>query len=72
VIGLPLAYCGVAMGRGLLTGKYAYFFIDIGKYGLSQVLFNIAALALLYVGLMAALIGLDRWLARASTPAAIG
>jgi hypothetical protein len=71
-MGLPLAYCAVAMGRGLLTGKYAYFFIDIGKYGLSQVLLNIAALALLYVALMAALIGLDRWLARGTAPAAIG
>ena len=69
-IGLPLGYCGVAMGRGLLTGKYAYFFIDIGKYGLSQVLFNIAALTLLHVGLMAALIGLDRWLARRAATAA--
>lgn len=72
VIGLPLAYSGVAMGRGLLTGKYAYFFIDIGKYGLAQVLFNITALALLYVGLMAALIGLDRWLARHTATAAVG
>ncbi len=72
VIGLPLAYCAVAMVRGLLTGKYAYFFIDIGKYGLAQVLFNIAALALLYVGLMAALIGLDRWLARQTAPATTG
>ena len=71
-MGLPLAYCAVAMGRGLLTGKYAYFFIDIDKYGLAQVLFNIAALALLYVGLMAALIGLDRWLARNATPATTG
>lgn len=72
VIGLPLAYSGVAMGRGLLTGKYAYFFIDIGKYGLAQVLFNITALALLYVALMAALIGLDRWLARHTATAATG
>jgi hypothetical protein len=72
VIGLPLAYCAVAMARGLLTGKYAYFFIDIGKYGLSQVLINIAALALLYVGLIAALIGLDRWLARQAAQATVG
>lgn len=69
---LPLAYCGVAMGRGLLTGKYAYFFIDINKYGLSQVMLNIAALVVFFIGLMAALIALDRWLARNDAPAAIG
>lgn len=71
-MGLPLAYCCVAMGRGLLTGKYAYFFIDINKYGLSQVMLNIAALVAFFVGLMAALIGLDRWLARSEAPAASG
>ena len=63
-MGLPLAYCGVAMARGLLTGKYAYFFIDIDKYGLAQVVTNIAALVVFFIGLMAALIALDRWLAR--------
>jgi hypothetical protein len=71
-MGLPLAYCCIAMGRGLLTGKYAYFFIDIDKYGLSQVVMNIAALMAFFVGLMAALIALDRWLARNDAPAATG
>lgn len=71
-MGLPLAYCGVAMGRGLLTGKYAYFFIDVDKYGLARVLVNISGLVMLFIGLMAALIALDRWLARDAVPAAIG
>ena len=71
-MGVPLAYCGVAMGRGLLTGKYAYFFIDIDKYGLTRVLINSTGLVMLFVGLMAALIALDRWLARDAVPAAIG
>ena len=60
------------MGRGLLTGKYAYFFIDIDKYGLARVLINSTGLVMLFVGLMAALIALDRWLARDAVPAAIG
>jgi hypothetical protein len=56
----PLAYSFVAMGKGAITGKYAYFFIDIGKYGVSQVLLNIAGLALLYAALMAVVIAFDR------------
>lgn len=68
----PLAYCFVAMGRGLTTGKYVYFFIDIGKYGLPQVLINISGLVLLFAGLMAALIAFDRWMARTNAPATAG
>ena len=56
----PLAYSFVAMGKGAITGKYAYFFIDIGKYGVPQVLLNIAGLALLYAVLMAVVIAFDR------------
>ncbi len=56
----PLAYSFVAMGKGAITGKYAYFFIDIGKYGVPQVLLNIGGLALLYAALMAVVIAFDR------------
>ena len=56
----PLAYCLVAMTKGTITGKYAYFFIDIGKYGLPQVLLNSAGLAALYALLMAVVIAFDR------------
>lgn len=56
----PIAYCFVAMAKGAVTGKYAYFFIDIGKYGVPRVLLNIAGLALLYAALMAVLIAFDR------------
>lgn len=56
----PVAYSFVAMGKGALTGKYAYFFIDIGNYGVPRVLLNIAGLALLYAALMAILIAFDR------------
>jgi hypothetical protein len=68
----PLAYWLVAMGRGLLTGKYAYFFIDVGKYGLPQVLINIGGLVVLFAGLMAMVIGFDRWMVRTNAPAAVG
>lgn len=56
----PIAYSVFAMGKGAITGKYAYFFIDIGKYGIPQVLLNIAGLALLYAVLMAVVIAFDR------------
>ena len=56
----PLAYSFVAMTKGAVTGKYAYFFIDIGKYGIGQVLINIGGLALLYAVLMAGVIAFDR------------
>lgn len=56
----PLAYSFVAIGKGAVTGSYAYFFIDIGKYGVLQVLLNIAGLALLYAALMGCLIAFDR------------
>jgi hypothetical protein len=48
------------MGKGAITGKYAYFFIDVGKYGVPQVLLNIGGLALLYAALMAVVIAFDR------------
>ncbi len=57
---VPTLYSFWAMGRGAMTGKYAYFFIDIGKYGVPTVLINIAGLVLLFAGLMAALIAFDR------------
>jgi hypothetical protein len=56
----PIAYSFVAMGKGAITGKYAYFFIDVGKYGVPQVLLNIGGLALLYAALMAVVIAFDR------------
>lgn len=59
-LAFPLAYCAVAMIKGGITGKYAYFFIDIGKYGVGQVLINIAGLAALYAVLMALVIAFDR------------
>jgi hypothetical protein len=65
----PVVYGVFALAKGSITGKYAYFFIDVGKYGLGQVLINIAALGLLYALLMALVIALDRWVHRRRTAA---
>ena len=69
---LPMAYSFVAMTKGAITGKYAYFFIDIGKYGVPQVLVNIAGLALLYALLMAVIIAFDRRVGGAAAPRPAG
>ena len=68
-LAFPTAYSIVAMTRGALTGKYAYFFIDIDKYGLPRVLLNICGLVAFFAGLMALVIAFDRW---AHRRAAIG
>lgn len=60
----PIIYGVFALAKGSITGKYAYFFIDVGRYGFGQVLLNIAALGLLYAVLMAVVIAIDRWVHR--------
>ncbi len=37
----PVAYCLYAMIRGLMTGSYPYFFLDIPRFGLGQIGLNI-------------------------------
>jgi hypothetical protein len=60
-LGFPLAYTFVALSRGALTGKYAYFFLDVAKYGTVQVLLNLVGLVIFFAILMALVIGFDRW-----------
>lgn len=64
---VPLAYCFWSLWRGAVTGRYAYFFIDVTLLGWPRVLGNIAGLVILFVGLMAAVILADR--RRAAQPA---
>ena len=64
----PTVYSFWAMGKGAVTGKYAYFFIDVDKYGVQAVMLNIAGLALLYAVLMAGVIAWDRRGARGRVP----
>jgi hypothetical protein len=59
-VAFPVIYGVFALVKGELTGKYAYFFIDVGRYGLGQVLLNILGLGLFFAVLMAILIALDR------------
>ena len=61
VLPLPLLYCGFSLWVGSQTGRYAYFFIDVDRYGWGQVLVNITGLAAFFIGLMAAAIAWDRW-----------
>lgn len=60
VLPVPLLYCGWSLWRGGVTGKYAYFFIDVSLLGWNQVILNIAGFAALFAVLMAAAIGWDQ------------
>ncbi|WP_164155723.1 Pr6Pr family membrane protein [Sandarakinorhabdus rubra] len=68
VLPLPLAYCAFSLWVGGQTGRYAYFFIDVARYGWGQVTLNIIGLAAFFVGLMAAAIAWDRRGAPAAAP----
>lgn len=67
---VPLAYFPYAILRGRLDDKYPYPFMDVGKLGWGQVLFNAAVIALgfLIVGLL--MVWLDGKLKRGPAPAA--
>ena len=60
VLPLPLAYCLFALVVGGQSGRYPYFFIDVGRFGLVQVAINIIGLAALFVAVMAGAIWWDR------------
>ena len=60
VLPLPLAYCGFSLWVGQQTGRYAYYFIDVGTLGWGRVAINIAGLAALFTMLMLAAIAWDR------------
>ena len=45
----PLAYAAQALLRGELTGWYPYPFLDAGRLGLAQVLWNAAELTVLFL-----------------------
>lgn len=53
----PFGYCLYAMGRGQIDGIYPYFFLDIGRYGVTQVALNIGGLVAAF-----ALAGIALWL----------
>lgn len=62
----PAAYFCYALARGLWTGWYPYFFLDVHRLGLSQVVLVSIGILLGFVAIAAALIGIDRWRMRCS------
>jgi hypothetical protein len=44
----PVSYCLYAMTRGLMTGSYPYFFLDIPRFGAGQIALNIVGLVLVF------------------------
>lgn len=61
----PLAYFGFSALLGSLTGRYLYPFVDLGALGFATVLRNGALLAVLFLILGLAAVGIDRVLSRA-------
>ena len=62
---IPLGWVAFTLVRGPIIDYYPYPFLDVRDLGYARTLLNAAFVALLFVGLAAALIFLDRWLARA-------
>lgn len=56
----PLTYLVFVLLRGEATGRYPYFFLDIGAYGPRQVALNAAGLCAGFLGAGLAMVALDR------------
>ncbi|WFL76050.1 Pr6Pr family membrane protein [Altererythrobacter arenosus] len=64
----PVIYTMFALGYGELTGFYAYFFLDKSALGWGQLLANIAGLALFFMAMGAALMGIRSLVGRGPRP----
>jgi hypothetical protein len=62
----PLGYLFFALGRGAVTGRYPYSFIDAGKLGYSAVLGNAAVLLVAFAILCLVIVAIGRWTERHS------
>lgn len=60
----PAFYLCYILTRGLLTGLYPYYFLDIGKYGFLKITVNIAALMLVFFGFSILYVGMARLINR--------
>lgn len=60
MLAFPLVYCAYAVARGLLTGKYAYPFLDVDTLGSGKVLVNAAIVASLFLLFSIAAVAYDR------------
>ena len=56
----PLCYLVYAIARGLLDGRFAYFFLDPGRIGVANVVMSVSAIAAGYIASGAALIAWER------------
>lgn len=61
---LPLAYCGYALIRGALSGRYPYPFLDAAELGYPAVAANVAGLAASFALVCLAAIAIGRALHR--------
>ncbi|MGL4238733.1 Pr6Pr family membrane protein [Tabrizicola sp.] len=46
----PVAYCIYGLVRGAVEGRYPYFFLDINRFGVTQIAINIVGLVLVFAG----------------------
>ena len=60
----PLAYFAYTLVRGALIGWYPYPFVDVSRLGYLRVIINAAGLIVFFLLMAAAVIAIDRWLAR--------
>lgn len=65
----PLLYLAYVLVRGEYDGRFPYFFIDVGRLGWPVTLRNAAALTLVFMGLGALMVALDKVLAGRPSPA---
>jgi hypothetical protein len=68
-LGFPLAYIVWTLLHGIAAGWYPYPFLDVTELGYPRASFNIVGLALVFLALEVALVGIGRVLTR-SSPAA--
>ena len=60
----PLAYLAYAMARGSITGRFAYPFLDAGRFGWDTALRNAFFVALGFLAAGAAMVWIDQTIAR--------
>ena len=63
-VAFPLAWVVLTLVRGPFVDYYPYPFIDVDQHGYGRVLVNVALVALLFLALAGAALGVDRWVGR--------
>ena len=63
-LGFPLVYIAWTLVHGAASGWYPYPFLDVTELGYARVFLNIVGLAMVFVALVVALVGLGRVLER--------